>query len=380
LFRAIHSERQLYELMVGFWSDHFNIDMTVGPIPFLKGTDEREVIRPHALGRFADLLAASAASPAMLYYLDNAASRADGDNIPNENYARELLELHTVGVDGGYDEDDVVEVARVFSGWTIDPDDGRMRFRAAWHSMDDVSDVLGWHPNGLTGRAAGESLMHHLAHLPETAHHLATKLCRRFVADDPSPALVRRVAAVYIDEDTAIAPVVRAILTSKEFAKNASTKTRRPFEFLAGQGRAVGLDIADLQDGDVLERIFQALQLLGEPVYTWPSPDGPPDVGPPWLNAESMLQRWNIVLTLTGGNPVGMGIDLERHRPQGARDAEEFIASLAYGLGVELDAPTTDACLGLLALESDSPPPDPRPDVLGDLAALVLVSPAAHRR
>ena len=243
LVRAIHSERQLLEVMVGFWTDHFNIDMAVGPIVYLKGTDEREVIRPHALGRFADLLAAAVASPAMLRYLDNASSRADGDNVPNENLARELLELHTVGVDGGYDEDDVVEVAHVLSGWTIDRRTGRMIFLDAWHSMDGVTEVLGWRPEGRSGRAAGVSLLEHLARLPQTAEHLATKLCRRFVADEPPASLVERAAAAYLEHDTEIAPVVRLILTSEEFAAAASTKTRRPFELLAAQGRALGLGL-----------------------------------------------------------------------------------------------------------------------------------------
>ena len=260
LVRAIHSERQLFEVMVGFWTDHFNIDMAVGPIVYLKGTDERDVIRPNALGRFADLLVEAVTSPAMLRYLDNASSRADGDNVPNENLARELLELHTVGVEGGYDEDDVVEVAHVLSGWTIERRTGRMTFRDDWHSMEGVTEVLGWQPDGARGRAAGESLLDHLAHLPQTAEHLATKLCRRFVADDPPPSLVERAPTAYLDHDTDIAPVVRLILTSDEFATAASGKTRRPFELLAAQGRALGLDFADLSGSSLVQRIPQTLR------------------------------------------------------------------------------------------------------------------------
>ncbi len=381
LVRAIRSERQLLEVMVGFWTDHFNIDMAVGPIVYLKGTDEREVIRPHALGRFADLLAEATASPAMLRYLDNASSRADGDNVPNENLARELLELHTVGVDGGYDEDDVVEVAHVLSGWTIDPRTGRMRFRDAWHSMDGVTEVLGWRPDVLSGQAAGRSLLDHLARLPQTAEHLATKLCRRFVADDPPASLVDRAAAAYLEHDTEVAPVVRLILTSDEFAASAAAKTRRPFELLAAQGRALGLDFDDLTGSPLVQRIPQTLRLLGEPLYTWPSPDGPPDVGPPWLNAGTMLQRWNVTLTLTGGELREMTTDLERHRPDVADDAGDFLDRFATALGVEIDPVTTQACLDLLDLDGPgSPAPDPSTDELADLAALVLITPAAHRR
>ncbi len=381
LVRAIHSERQLLEVMVGFWTDHFNIDMAVGPIVYLKGTDDREVIRPHALGRFTDLLVEAVASPAMLRYLDNASSRADGDHVPNENLARELLELHTVGVDGGYDEDDVVEVAHVLSGWTIDRRTGRMVFLDAWHSIDGVAEVLGWRPQGRSGRAAGVSLLEHLARLPQTAEHLATKLCRRFVADEPPASLVERAAAAYMEGDTEIAPVVRLILTSEEFAAAASTKTRRPFELLAAQGRALGLDFADLSGSPLVQRIPQTLRLLGEPLYTWPSPDGPPDVGAPWLNAGTMLQRWNVTLTLTGGELRGMTTDLERHRPGDVDDAGEFLERLASSLGTEIDPTTMGACLDLLDIdEPASPPPDPSSDELADLAALVLIAPAAHRR
>ncbi len=381
LVRAVHTERQLLEVMVGFWTDHLNIDMAVGPIVYLKGTDEREVIRPLALGRFADLLVEATASPAMLRYLDNASSRADGGNVPNENLARELLELHTVGVDGGYDEDDVVEVAHVLSGWTIDRRTGRMVFLDGWHSMDGVTGVLGWRPDGLTGRAAGVSLLDHLARLPQTAEHLAAKLCRRFVADEPPASLVERAAAAYLEHDTEIAPVVRLILTSDEFAAGASTKTRRPFELLAAQGRALGLDFDDLSGSPLVQRIPQTLRLLGEPLYTWPSPDGPPDVGPPWLNAGTMLQRWNVTLTLTGGDRREMTTDLERHRPADADDAGEFVERFATALGLEIDPVTIRACLDLLDLDATtSPAPDPSADELADLAALVLIAPAAHRR
>ncbi len=378
--RAVHSERQLYEVLVGFWTDHFNIDMTIGPVPFLKGADERDVIRPHAIGRFADMLAASVASPAMLVYLNNATSRADGDNTPNENHARELLELHTVGVDGGYDEEDVVEVAHVLSGWTVDRRNGEMVFNERWHSMDGVGDVLGWKPGALTGRAAGESLLDHIAHLPETATHLATKLCRRFVSDDPPPELIDRAAATYLDRDTAIGPVVEEILTSDEFARAVATKVRRPFELLAAQGRALGLEIEDLSGTQSVQRIPQALRLLGEPVYAWPSPDGPPDVGPPWLNAGTVLQRWNVTLTLTDGRLPGMSTDIERLRPTDSQNVDEFLAQFAANLGVELDPATVAAGLELLDTTSGSPAPDPSADTLADLAALILIAPSAHRR
>lgn len=377
LIRAIYSERQLYEVMVGFWTDHFNIDMSISPIMYLKGVDEREVIRPNALGRFSDMLLASASSPAMLVYLNNASSRADGTNVPNENYARELLELHTVGVDGGYDEEDVAEVAQVLSGWTVDSDTALMRFEPAWHSMDGVEAVLGWRPNQSSGQAAGESLINYLAHHSQTASFLARKLCRRLVSDDPPQTLVDRVAAEYLAQDTEIAPVIRLILTSDEFAEASMEKTRRPFELLAAQARAIGLDVSKTEP-DELRIVGELLRQMGEPLYLWPSPDGPPDVATPWINAGTMLQRWNLTLSLTAGDLRTATVDIEQHRPDNAADAETFVTHVAASLGVELDDVTRQA--GSALLESSTDAANPTPDELADLAAVLLVSPAAQRR
>lgn len=377
LIRAMYSERQLYEAMVGFWTDHFNVDMSISPIMYLKGVDEREVIRPYALGRYSEMLLASASSPAMLLYLNNASSRADGDNVPNENYARELLELHTVGVDGGYDEQDVAEVAHVLSGWTVDRDTAQMRFRPERHSMDDVQSVLGWEPNGLSGQAAGESLLDHLAHRPQTAKFLARKLCRRFVSDDPPQDLVDRVADEYLVNDTAIAPLVRMILNSDEFAEASLQKVRRPFEVLAAQARAIGLDVSSVAPRE-LQVISELLRQMGEPIYTWPSPDGPPDVATPWINAGTMLQRWNLTLSLTGGDLRDATVDIEQHRPVDATGSDEFVTQLASGLGVRLDDLTLSATRTIL--DSSSDPANPTQDELADMAAILLVSPQAQRR
>ena len=373
--RAMYSERQLYEMMVAFWTDHFNIDMASGLIIFLKGRDEQEVIRPHALGRFSDMLIASAKSPAMLLYLDNSSSRADGDNVPNENYARELLELHTVGVDGGYDEEDIAEVAHVLSGWTIDRGTATMRFAAGRHSMDGVESVLGWKPQGLTGQAAGESLIDHLAHLPETAIFLATKLCRRFVADDPPQDLIDRAAAEYLANDTEIAPVMRLILTSDEFAGSSLLKVRRPLEMVAAHARVIGVEVDDPSGLRVLGPL---LRQLGEPVYTWPTPDGPPDVAAPWINAGTMIQRWNISLSLAAGDLRGSSIDIEQHRPSGATSTEDFVEQVATSMTIHLDEVTLEA--GRILLEAGDRQLDPTPDELADLTAVLLASPAAQRR
>ena len=215
--------------MVEFWSNHFSIYQDNGPLRLLKIADDREVIRPHALGRFRDLLHASAKSPAMLYYLDNYRSYRDG---PNENYARELLELHCLGVDGGYDEQDVSETARTFTGWSIDRNDdiGRFRFYPQLHD-DGAKTVLGLDiPAGL-GVAGGERLLDHLAGQTATADFIAFKLCRRFVADQPDPALVAEVsetfgsaAAIYRRRCVrCCCPTLSSLAPTKNFAARWST-------------------------------------------------------------------------------------------------------------------------------------------------------------
>jgi uncharacterized protein (DUF1800 family) len=380
--RAILSERQLYEVMVGFWSDHFNIDAGANNLTFLKGTDERTVIRPYALGSFSDLLLASAKSPAMLIYLDNVESRADGRNIPNENYARELLELHTVGVDGGYDEEDVVEVAHVLSGWTVSRRTAEMTFNPTWHSMDGVTDVLGWQPGSASGMAAGESLLDHIARLPQTAEFICTKLCRRFVADDPPASLVEGAAKAFLDNDTQIAPVLRTILLSDELASANLAKTKRPFEMLASASRSLNLEFVDLTDERTRQFVPTVLRILGEPVYNWPSPDGPPDIGEPWVNAGSMLQRWNTILTLVNERAPFFTIDVDSHGVASDEDRTiaESLARLANNLGVAIDDLTIETCATALSERPDSGVRAFSSDELRDVAALILISPGAQRR
>ena len=215
-YRATYSRRQLYEIMVDFWTNHFNIFIGAPPEIFLKSKDDREVIRPHALGKFPDLLRASAMSPAMLTYLDNAFSKQEN---PNENYARELLELHTLGVDGGYTQKDVEETARVFTGWTVtsfrDSDrPGYFVFRPFWHDTHEKT-VLGHHFHANVGQEEGEQLLEILAMYPSTARQICQKLCRRFVADDPPQALVERAAETYLASGGDIREVLTTILTSE---------------------------------------------------------------------------------------------------------------------------------------------------------------------
>lgn len=223
LARAVHSERQLQEVMVDFWFNHFNVFARKGPVRLFLAEYEREVIRPHALGNFRELLEAVAQSPAMLFYLDNWMSVApDGANVAgqtprrrrgqakglNENYARELLELHTLGVDGGYTQEDVVEVARAFTGWTIDLRTGEFIFRADLHDAD-LKVVLGQKIAGGGSMSDGDQVLDLLARHPSTARFISEKLARRFVSDDPPESLIERAAATFTTTDGNIEAVVR---------------------------------------------------------------------------------------------------------------------------------------------------------------------------
>ena len=298
--RAVWGNRQLYELLCDFWSNHLNIDVNHEGAQKFRPTDDREVTRRHATGRFADMLVASAQSPAMLRYLDQAYSRADRGRIPNENYAREVLELHTVGVGGGYDEADVKEVAYLLSGWALtDNNTGTFTFRSDWHNMGPLAtggDVLGWRPNGLTGQAAGESFLVHLARHPKTATRLAHKLAVRFVGEHikPTDAVVKAAAKAYTDNDTAITPMVRSLLRSKEFRASAGGKVRRPFEYLAACMRGAQLQFDPAKAGDLVWRVDSSLSLLGQVPYSWPAPNGYPDANGKWLTSGAMVSRWNM--------------------------------------------------------------------------------------
>ncbi|HXI61312.1 MAG TPA: DUF1800 domain-containing protein, partial [Pyrinomonadaceae bacterium] len=247
LLRAVYSDQQLYELMVDFWENHFSIFANKDDDRYLLTGYDRETIRPFAMGRFRDLLGATAHSPAMLFYLDNWRSSvprpypAKGDKPAgvdggfNENYARELMELHTLGVDGGYTQKDVQEIARCFSGWTIQKpnEQGLFLYRPGLH--DDGEKIVLGHkilPGG--GIADGERVLDILATHPSTARFIATKLARRFISDDPPQSVIDRAAAVFLKTDGSIRETLRAIITSPEFFATTAyrTKVRSPFEYV----------------------------------------------------------------------------------------------------------------------------------------------------
>ncbi|MCW2544602.1 MAG: hypothetical protein JWM40_2154 [Frankiales bacterium] len=301
LARAVWGEHQLFELMVELWTNHLSIrGDAVGP---LKVADDRTVVRAHALGTFTDMLVASCQSPAMLRYLSNEVSVG---NDPNENYARELLELHTVGPHAGYRARDVHDAARALTGLTIDQTTLEFHYNRSWRAVGRVR-VLGWsHANNdpSKGVEVATSLVRYLAGHPATARRIATKLVRRFVADRPPPALVASTAKVYLESGTAIVPTLRHVLLSREFARSAGQKSQRPYEWAAASIRALGLE-QDLTASDP-GPILWMLKRLDHAPFEWPRPDGYPDVAPAWASTQSMLARWNTAQHLVNGAIGGL--------------------------------------------------------------------------
>ena len=288
VIRATYSERQLYERMVEFWTDHFNIaengDYNVDLIIL-----HRDVIRRNALGNFRDLLLGTARSPAMLYYLDNYLNVAEH---PNENYARELLELHTLGVDGGYTEDDVKEVARAFTGWTVhDGTDDGFIFNPDVHDFEQKM-VLGHKIPAERGIEDGLHVLGVLANHPMTARYIAYKLCVRFVSDAPPDSLVESAALQFIVNNGEITPVLRHLFMSAEFQASAGQKLRRPYDFFIGALRATDTEIP-------FWRRVEIMQDLAQIPYGWHPPDGYPDVAGAWMSSSGLLARWNTAMTLT---------------------------------------------------------------------------------
>jgi uncharacterized protein (DUF1800 family) len=309
--RAVSSERQLEEVMVDFWFNHFNVFAGKGDVRWYVSSYERDAIRPNALGRFPDLVRATAYHPAMLFYLDNWLSAKPDFIVPggpnrgrkaglNENYARELMELHTLGVDGGYTQKDVTEVARAFTGWTIDrpQTDGHFIFRPVMHDTGEKI-VLGQRIPAGGGRDDGERVIQILTHHPATARFIATKLVRRFVSDTPPPALVARVAGTYMSTGGDISAMLRTIVESPEFFSEEAyrAKIKKPFEFVASAVRALG-GTTDARGGMALAR---ASAEIGEPLYQAQPPTGYADRGEVWVNAGALLARMNFALGLASG-------------------------------------------------------------------------------
>jgi uncharacterized protein (DUF1800 family) len=321
LLRAVYSERQLYELMVDFWENHFNVFANKDANRYLLTSYDRETIRPFAMGRFRDLLGATAHSPAMLYYLDNWRSSvarpypargekpAGVDGGLNENYARELMELHTLGVDGGYTQEDVQEVARCFTGWTIQKpnEQGLFLYRPGFHD-DGEKTVLGHRILAGGGITDGERVLDLLARHPATARFIATKLARRFISDDPPQSVIDRAAAVFLKTDGSIPETLRAIVTSSEFFSSNTyrAKMRSPFEYVAAAMRGVSADT------DADRPVLDAISRMGQPLFGRVTPDGYGDRTSQWLSSGAMVARFNFASALANNQIKGTKIDFTK--------------------------------------------------------------------
>ncbi len=289
LLRAVYSRRQLQERMVEFWTDHFNIYAFKGQGAQLKVVDDHSVIRTHALGWFRELLGASARSAAMLGYLDNTANRK---GVPNENYARELMELHTLGVHGGYTQRDVQEVARCLTGWKAEKHWHRGRFWFDPSAHDDgVKHVLGQTILSGGGVRDGEHVLDILAAHPATAAHLSRKLCRHFLGEE-NESQIACLTGVYLKTQGDMKAVLRALLTETNLA-SAPPILKRPFDYAVSALRAFDCDT----DGGAA--VQQHLARMGQALFTWPMPDGFPDKAAAWTG--TLIPRWNFALALAGG-------------------------------------------------------------------------------
>ncbi|MEW6402952.1 MAG: DUF1800 family protein [Chloroflexota bacterium] len=297
LLRQLYSRRQLYEVIAEFWSDHFNIYIEKGNCFFLKTVDDREVIRKHALGSFRDLIWASAHSPAMMIYLDN---QANEKSHPNENYARELMELHTLGVDSGYTQQDVMELARCLTGWNVKEHFwlGDFVFKG------DLHDTGTKHVLGLTLENAGlreaEQVIETLAAHPSTAQFIATKLARRFIADDPPQQIIEKAAQAFLQTDGDIKSVLRVILL--EGLPLAQPKYKRPVNFVTSALRALNAETDGVGIHDYLLR-------MGQSYFNWPTPDGYPDRSESWQG--NLMPRWQFAFELIRGEIKGTKHDLK---------------------------------------------------------------------
>jgi uncharacterized protein (DUF1800 family) len=407
LLRAIYSDRQLQEVMTDFWFNHFNVFLGKGADRYLLTSYERDVIRPRALGKFEDLLVATAQSPAMLFYLDNWLSVGPNSDVANgipkrankevkqrirnkgqtkgkrnglnENYGRELMELHTLGVNGGYTQEDVTEVARVFTGWTLKQpkQGGGFTFEERTHEPGDKV-VLG-HRIKPRGEKEGLEVLHILAHHPSTAKFVCTKLAMRFVSDDPPPALVDRMAQTFLKKDGNIREVLKTMLSSPEFwaPDTYRAKVKTPLEFVVSAVRASGADVTDAMP------IARQLQNMGMPLYGMQPPTGYSMKADAWVNSSALLGRMNFALALTSGKIKGVQVDFE-HMPERSDEPQQSLAALENSLLAGEVSPQTHDVISARLQDSkisrrklDDPA---RPTNIGLIAGLLLGSPEFQRR
>jgi uncharacterized protein (DUF1800 family) len=408
--RAVESEKQLQEVLTDFWSNHFNIDMSKGPCAVYKVADERDVIRKNLFGKFRDLLEASAKSPAMLFYLDNAQSSAPAGSqaMPpaakkrieqleraaangnmraktalarlqqmqkaqqnpkrgrgglNENYAREIMELHTLGVEGGYTQTDVTEVARCLTGWTFNRQTAEFQYTPGRHD-DGEKKVLGKTIPAGGGMQDGETVLDMLSTHPSTMRFVSTKLCQRFVSDDPPKNLVDKCVATWKRTDGDLREIYRTILTSPEFYSRAAyrQKIKSPFEYAVSAVRALGGTVqlptnagagmrlaADgaRRGGGTNRSLVAQVATMGQPLYRYQAPTGYPEDSRKWVSSGALIARLNYSLSLAGGQLMEINLDSAKDliRSPEASDPAKFVNLTANRLLNGEVTPTTRATL-----------------------------------
>ena len=377
LYRAVYSNRQLEEVLVDFWMNHFNVFNGKGQDRMLLTSYERDAIRPHVLGRFKDLLLATARHPAMLFYLDNWQSQSPRDDFPafappgappprrpglNENYGRELMELHTLGVNGGYTQEDVIAVARAFTGWTIYDLNKYAEYQFNPGSHDRKEKVVLGHtlPAG-RGEQDGLDVIDILAHHPSTAKFISRKLAQRFVADDPPQTLVDRMADTFAKTDGDLRAVLQTMFSSVEFLSDGAwqAKVKSPLEMVVSSVRTLNADVSDTFS------LAQQIADLGEPLYGKIEPTGYPNTGEAWTNTAGILGRINFANALTSGQLPGVKADASRFN---------FKAPAAVATEIMNMAPSTTM---LTAIEKGIQGKEATPSML---TSIVLSSPDFQKR
>ena len=383
LARAIFSNRQLEEQLADFWYNHFNVYLDKGADRFLVPTYEREAIRPHLLGRFRDLLEATAQSPAMLFYLDNwesvgpdtqrrpANAKRNAKQPPrglNENYARELMELHTLGVDGGYTQKDVTEVARCFTGWTIRPPQqgGDFFYNDRVHDKGEKI-VLGVRIPAGGGRDDAEKVLDILAAHPSTANFISRKLAQRFVADDPPPQLIEKMARKFHDSHGDLRAVMKTMLDSNEFFSQGAyrAKVKTPFEMIVSAVRATGAQV------DTAFPLANQIAQMGEPLYRKLEPTGYSSANAEWVNSAALLGRMNFALALVQNRVPGVKVDASKYDG----DPGDIARMVLFRDATPETRAAIEKALAGQQTKNPGAPPDP-----AMVAGLVLGSPDFQKR
>ncbi|HEY2015490.1 MAG TPA: DUF1800 domain-containing protein, partial [Bryobacteraceae bacterium] len=382
LYRALYSNRQLEEVLTDFWLNHFNVFEGKGQDRAMLASYEREAIRPHVLGKFKDLLLASARHPAMLYYLDNWESMspgvfelgpfAPGRFTPaqqlarqahglNENYGRELMELHTLGVNGGYTQQDVIAAARCFTGWTIRAPNQKPEFAFAAFMHDTGEKVLLGQRIAAGGEQDGLQAIDILAHHPSTARFISTKLARRFVADDPPETLVERMAHTFTKTDGDLRAVLETMFGSREFFSEAAwqSKVKSPLEMVVSAAHALDADTVDSF------ALVQKVADMGEPLYAKEAPTGYKDTAEAWLSTANVVARIGFANALVNGKIPGVKVDMGRF-------ANEDTAAVARDL---LNREASESTLTAIKKGLQG-----KQATAGLIASLLLSSPEFQRR